>query len=57
MTLLKDIQFDTSQIKRASNEYQIEHWFSTLFDQLELNYQSQKRLFRDIIIDFKFNIY
>ncbi len=64
MTLLKDIQFDTSQIKRASNEYQIEHWFSTLFDQLELNYQSQKRLLRgkpdcligDIIIDFKFNL-
>ncbi|HEC36758.1 hypothetical protein LCGC14_0606590 [marine sediment metagenome] len=64
MALLKDIEFDTSQIKRASNEYQIEHWFSSLFDKLELNYQSQHRLLRgkpdcligDIIIDFKFNL-
>ncbi len=64
MALLKDIELDTSQIKRASNEYQIEHWFSSLFDKLELNYQSQHRLLRgkpdcligDIIIDFKFNL-
>lgn len=64
MVLLKDIDFDITQIKRATNEYQIEHWFSSLFDKLELNYQSQQRLLQgkpdcligDIIIDFKFNL-
>jgi len=64
MVLLKDIDFDISQIRRAKNEYQIEHWFDSLFDKLELNYQSQQRLLRgkpdcligDIIIDFKFNL-
>ena len=64
MVLLKDIQIDISQVKRAKNEYQIEHWFSSLFDKLELNYQSQQRLLKgkpdcligDIIIDFKFNL-
>ncbi len=44
MVLLKDIQIDINQVKRAKNEYQIEHWFSSLFDKLELNYQSQQRL-------------
>ena len=34
MVLLKDIDFDITQIKRAKNEYQIEHWFDSLFDQL-----------------------
>ncbi len=64
MVLPKDIQIDINQVMRAKNEYQIEHWFSSLFDKLELNYQSQQRLLKgkpdcligDIIIDLKFNL-
>ncbi|MFX1569100.1 MAG: N-6 DNA methylase [Promethearchaeota archaeon] len=56
--------FDISQVKRASNEHQIEHIFETLFDEANLTYQEQHRLLKgrpdsligDIIIDFKFNI-
>jgi len=61
---IKDIQLDINPIKRASNEYQIEHWFDSLFDKLELIYQPQQRvlngrpdcLIGNIIIDFKYNI-
>ena len=64
MVSLKDIEIDINQIKRATNEYQIEHWFDSLFDKLDLNYQPQKRLLSgkpdcligDIIIDFKYNL-
>ena len=56
--------FDISQVKRATNEHQIEHVFETLFDEVGLNYQEQHRLLKgrpdsligDIIIDFKFKI-
>jgi len=61
---IKDIQLDINQIKRASNEYQIEHWFDNLFDQLKLTYQPQYRILKgrpdcligNIIIDFKYKI-
>ena len=64
MAVLKDIDIDINQIKRATNEYQIEHWFDSLFDKLELSYQAQQRLLSgkpdcligDIIIDFKYNL-
>lgn len=56
--------FDLTQVKRASNEHQIEHIFESLFDEVGLSYQEQNRLLKgkpdsligDIIIDFKFNI-
>ena len=61
---IKDIPIDINPIKRASNEFQIEHWFDSLFDKLELVYQPQQRvlngrpdcLIGNIIIDFKYNI-
>jgi len=64
MVLLKDIEIDINQIKRSTNEHQIEHWFNSLFDNLELNYQPQLRILNgkpdcligDIIIDFKYNL-
>ena len=64
MVLLKDIEIDINPIKRATSEHQIEHWFNSLFDNLELNYQPQLRLLNgkpdcligDIIIDFKYNL-
>ena len=36
MVLLKDIKIDLIPIKRASNEFQIEHWFDSLFDEIGL---------------------
>jgi SAM-dependent methyltransferase len=64
MDLNSNADIDINQIKRASNEHQIEHWFENLFDNLGLNYISQQRLVKgrpdsligDIIIDFKFQI-
>ncbi|HEA71095.1 hypothetical protein LCGC14_0943930 [marine sediment metagenome] len=64
MVSIKDIEIDISPIKRATSEFQIEHWFDSLFDQIKLTYQPQKRiltgkpdcLIGDIIIDFKFNL-
>ena len=61
---IKDIQIDVSPIKRASSEFQIEHWFDSLFDSLNLKYQPQQRILKgrpdcligNIIIDFKYNI-
>ena len=64
MVSIKDIEIDISPIKRASSEFQIEHWFDSLFDQIDLIYQPQKRILKgkpdcligDIIIDFKYNL-
>lgn len=64
MATLKDIEIDINLIKRAQNEYQIEHLFDSLFDKLELQYQPQQRLLSgkpdcligDIIIDFKYKL-
>ncbi len=61
---IKDIQIDVSPIKRASSEFQIEHWFDSLFDRLNLTYLPQQRILKgrpdcligNIIIDFKYNI-
>jgi len=57
-------KLDINQIKRVSNEHQLEHIFESLFDEFDLNYQAQNRLLKgrpdsligDIIIDFKFKI-
>ncbi|MHA2339847.1 MAG: hypothetical protein ACXACX_21260 [Candidatus Hodarchaeales archaeon] len=38
--------FDISQVKRASNEHQIEHKFESLFDEVGLSYQEQHRLLK-----------
>ncbi|TFG09706.1 MAG: hypothetical protein EU535_08825, partial [Promethearchaeota archaeon] len=64
MVSLKDIDLDLSPVKRATNEYQIEHWFDSLFDKIGLSYQAQERILNgkpdcligDIIIDFKYNL-
>ena len=64
MASLKDIKIDLSPIKRASNEFQIEHWFDSLFDEIGLTYQAQERILNgkpdcligDIIVDFKYNL-
>ncbi|MBN1214677.1 MAG: N-6 DNA methylase [Candidatus Lokiarchaeota archaeon] len=64
MFLIKDLEIDTTKIKRASNEYDIEHRFDSWFDRIGLVYQAQNRILRgkpdcligDIIIDFKFKI-
>ncbi len=64
MLLIKDLQIDLSPVKRAKNEFEIEHWFDSLFDNLGINYQAQLRilsgkpdcLIGDVIIDFKFKI-
>lgn len=64
MFLIKDLELDLNPVKRASNEYEIEHWFDSLFDKLGLTYQAQQRilcgrpdcLIGDIIIDFKYTI-
>ena len=46
MVSIKDIEIDISPIKRATSEFQIEHWFDSLFDQIKLTYQPQKRILR-----------
>ncbi|MHA1148301.1 MAG: N-6 DNA methylase [Promethearchaeota archaeon] len=64
MASIKDIEIDISRIKRSSSEYDVEHYFNSIFDELELTYQEQQRilsgrpdcLIGDIIIDFKFQI-
>ncbi len=64
MTSLKDIEIDLTQIKRATKEFDIEHWFDSIFDQLGLEYLAQERvlngrpdcLIGDVIIDYKYNI-
>lgn len=64
MVSLKDIQFDLRTLRNASNEFQVEHWFDSKFDDLKLSYQPQKRvlegrpdcLIGDVIIDFKYKI-
>ncbi|MBD3213371.1 MAG: N-6 DNA methylase, partial [Candidatus Lokiarchaeota archaeon] len=64
MTVLKDIIIDLGQLKRASKEFDIEHWFDSIFDQLDLEYQAQHRvlegrpdcLIGDVIIDYKYDI-
>ncbi len=64
MDLNLGTEIDLSQIKRASSEHQIEHWFESLFDKIELNYLPQQKLVKgrpdsligDIIIDFKHKI-
>jgi hypothetical protein len=64
MVSLKDIEIDITQIKRATLEQQIEHWFNSLFDKIGLTYQPQKRILKgkpdcligDIIIDFKYKL-
>ena len=43
---IKDIQIDVSPLKRASSEFQIEHWFDSLFDRLNLTYQPQQRILK-----------
>ncbi|KKL04297.1 hypothetical protein LCGC14_2617480, partial [marine sediment metagenome] len=58
------IEIDISPIKRATSEFQIEHWFDSLFDKIDLTYQPQKRILKgkpdcligDVIIDFKYNL-
>jgi len=58
------IEIDITKLKRASKEYDIEHFFNVIFDSLELEYKEQERLLKgrpdcligDIIIDFKYNI-
>ncbi|MBD3211257.1 MAG: N-6 DNA methylase, partial [Candidatus Lokiarchaeota archaeon] len=64
MTILKDINIDLNQLKRATKEFDIEHWFDSIFDQLDLEYQAQHRvlegrpdcLIGDVIIDYKYDI-
>lgn len=64
MVSLKDIDLDLNQVRRAANEYQIEHWFDSVFDKIGLSYQAQQRILNgkpdcligDIIIDFKYNL-
>ena len=64
MASLRDIDVDISIVGRANSEYDVEHWFDSMLDQVGLNYQAQHRLVRgkpdcligDIIIDFKFHI-
>ncbi|TFG25576.1 MAG: hypothetical protein EU529_00765 [Promethearchaeota archaeon] len=60
----KEIEIDINKIKRASKEYDVEYFFNSIFDSLELEYQEQERILKgrpdcligDIIIDFKHNI-
>lgn len=64
MFLIKDLQIDLNPVKKASNEFEIEHWFDSLFDKIGLTYQAQRRILNgkpdcligDIIIDFKYKI-
>lgn len=64
MASIKDLELDINPIKKATSEHQIEHWFESLFDDLELTYQPQQRILQgkpdcligDIIIDFKYNV-
>lgn len=64
MFLIKDKEIDINPVKRASNEYGVEHWFDSLFDEIGLSYQAQYRILNgkpdcligDIIIDFKYKI-
>jgi len=35
MTILKDVEINLKQLKRAKNEFDIEHWFDSLFDQIK----------------------
>jgi len=64
MLVIKDLEIDLGPIKRAKNEFEIEHWFDSLFDDLGINYQAQRRilsgkpdcLIGDVIIDFKYKI-
>ena len=64
MYLIKDLEIDITPIKRASNEFEIEHWFDSLFDKIGLIYQAQQRILNgkpdcligDIIVDFKYKI-
>ena len=64
MVSIKDIEINIIPIKKAANEYEIEHFFDSIFDRAGLTYQAQKRILNgkpdcligDIIIDFKYNI-
>jgi len=64
MIILKDIEMDLTQLNKATKEFDIEHWFDSLFDRLELEYQAQERvlegrpdcLIGDVIIDYKYKI-
>jgi len=64
MVSLYKIEIDINKIKKASNEHNIEHFFNSIFDKLNLKYEAQKRILRgrpdcligDIIIDFKYKI-
>lgn len=64
MGVLKDITIELTPIKQATKEFDIEHYFDSLFDKLNLQYQAQHRVLQgrpdcligDVIIDFKYNI-
>ncbi len=64
MFTIRELEIDLNPVKRASNEFEIEHWFDSLFDKIGLTYQAQHRilsgkpdcLIGDIIIDFKYKI-
>lgn len=64
MFLIKDLEIDINPVKKASNEYEVEHCFDSLFDKIGLTYQAQHRILNgkpdcligDIIIDFKYKI-
>ena len=60
----KSIEIDITKIKRASKEYDVEHFFNKIFDSLELEYQEQERILKgrpdcligEMIVDFKYDI-
>jgi hypothetical protein len=64
MVPLRDIEIDIRPLKQATKEYDVEHWFDSLFDDLNLSYQAQHLvlegrpdcLIGDVIIDFKYDI-
>ena len=64
MFLIKDLEIDINPVKKASNEFEIEHWFDSIFDKIGLIYQAQIRILNgkpdcligDIIVDFKYKI-
>ncbi len=64
MNVHGDIRLDLGALKRAKQEFDVEHWFATLFDQLGLEYEAQQRILKgrpdcligDVIIDYKYGI-
>ncbi|MHA1687838.1 MAG: N-6 DNA methylase [Promethearchaeota archaeon] len=64
MKVFREVNLDLGSLKRATNEFEVEHWFATLFDQLGLEYEAQYRIVKgrpdcligDVIIDYKHGI-